>query len=49
MLGTIVTGIALLAVVAGAIWSIRKDKKQGKNPICGVGCEHCNGACHRAK
>ncbi len=41
--GTILISLVLLAVVTGIIFSMVKDKKQGKS-TCGGSCAHC-GAC----
>ena len=41
--GTIIVLAALLIIVAAIIWSLRKQKKQGKFS-CGGNCAHC-GAC----
>lgn len=42
-MGTVGVGIIVLAMVAGAIYSIRKDKKNGKS--C-AGCSGCGGKCN---
>lgn len=49
-LGTILVSGALLAVVAGIIRVMIRDKKQGKSS-CGGNCAHCamGGACHGHK
>ena len=46
-LGTIIMSIILLAIVAGIIWKMYRDKKKGKSS-CGCGCSHCamSGTCH---
>ncbi|MBO4927187.1 MAG: FeoB-associated Cys-rich membrane protein [Clostridiales bacterium] len=48
-LGTIVISLVLLAIVAGIILSIWRDKKKGKSS-CGCNCGHCamSGTCHQA-
>ena len=45
--GTILVVLVLLAVVALAIWKLRKDKKAGTSSSCG--CEHCamHDKCHQ--
>lgn len=45
-MGTAVTGAIVLAVVALAIRSMIKDKKNGKSIQCGGDCSHCGGHCH---
>ena len=49
-IGTILVGLAVLAVVVFIIALKVRDKKKGKSS-CGCGCEHCamNGACHQKK
>jgi len=37
-LGTILTGLVLLAIVAAAILKIRRDKKKNKCAGCPCGC-----------
>ena len=46
--GTIIVTIALIALVAGIVIRMRKDKKQGKSS-CGGNCGCCpmGGACHK--
>lgn len=48
--GTIVTLLAVLAVVAGVIFIMLRDKKQGRSS-CGNKCAHCAmaGKCHSSK
>lgn len=46
-LGTIVVSLVLILLVAGAIRTIRKEKKQGRS-CCGGNCAHC-GACSACK
>lgn len=43
-LGTLITALVLIAIVAAIIFSMRKDKKAGKSS-CGGDCAHCGG-CH---
>lgn len=47
VLGTLIVGLVLAAIVAVIIYSMVKDKKQGKNS-CGCGCSGCpnSGLCH---
>ena len=44
-LGTVVVGAALLAVVAGIVAGMVRDKKSGKSLQCGGDCGKCRG-CH---
>lgn len=46
-LGTILIAAVLIVIVAGIIFSIKKDKKKGKSS-CGCNCAHCAmaGECH---
>lgn len=48
--GTLVLCILLLAVVALIVWSLLRQRKQGKSS-CGCGCAHCamHGSCHSQK
>lgn len=45
ILGTLIVGMLLLAVVALIILSMVKDKKAGKSIQCGGDCSHCGGHC----
>ncbi len=47
-IGTIIVVIILIAVVAGIILWMRRDKKKGKS-TCGCNCSTCqmHGACHQ--
>ncbi|MDE6035627.1 MAG: FeoB-associated Cys-rich membrane protein [Ruminococcus sp.] len=47
-MGTVLTGLVLLGVVALIIGGMVKNKKSGKSS-CGCGCEHCanSSVCHR--
>lgn len=40
-LGTLITSLILILVVAGAIRAIIKDRKNGRSS-CGGNCAHCN-------
>ncbi|MCM1314837.1 MAG: FeoB-associated Cys-rich membrane protein [Prevotella sp.] len=46
-MGTVITALVLLVVIALIIANMIKDKKSGKSS-CGCGCEHCpnSSACH---
>lgn len=44
-MGTVIVGAALIGVVALAIYSMVKDKKNGKSLQCGGDCSQCKG-CH---
>ena len=44
-MGTVVAALIILALVILVIWSMCRDKKQGKSPICGGNCAACHG-CH---
>lgn len=46
-MGTIVVGLLLAAVVALAVRSMIRDKKNGKSLQCGGDCSHCGGHCGR--
>ena len=45
-MGTFITGVVLIGIVALIIRSMIRDKKNGKSLQCGVGCKHCAGHCH---
>ncbi len=49
-IGSIVVVIILLAVIAGIITVMVKDKKKGKSS-CGGNCAHCpmGGSCRKSK
>ncbi len=44
-MGTLIVGLALLAVVVLIVRSMIKDKKNGKSLHCGGDCSHCGGHC----
>lgn len=48
-IGSIVVVTILLAVIAGIITVMVKDKKKGKS-CCGGNCSHCpmGGSCHKS-
>ncbi len=46
--GTIIVSIALIALVAGIVIRMRKEKKQGKSSCgCNCGCCPMAGSCHK--
>ena len=46
-MGTVVVGIIVAGVVALAVRSMVRDKKNGKSIQCGGDCKHCGGGhCH---
>ena len=45
-MGTFIIGILVLALVAIAVRSMIKDKKNGKSIQCGGDCKDCGGHCH---
>ena len=42
--GSILVGLILIALVAGVVIKLRRDKKRGKSS-CGCGCENCPSHC----
>ena len=46
-IGTILIALALVLIVTGIVFKLRKDKKKGVSP-CGGNCSHCQmcGSCH---
>ncbi len=44
-MGTVIVGAVLVVVVALAVYSMIKDKKNGKSLQCGGDCSQCKG-CH---
>lgn len=44
-MGTAIVGAIVIAIVALAIWSMIRDKKNGKSIQCGGDCSKCKG-CH---
>lgn len=46
MLGTMIAGAVVLAIVGAIICSMVRDKKKGKSIQCGGDCKHCGGHCH---
>ncbi len=47
-MATVIISLILLAIVAGIITKMVKDKKAGKSS-CGCGCSNCpmSGECHK--
>ena len=45
-MGTVVVGIIVAGVVALAVRSMVRDKKNGKSLQCGGDCGKCGGHCH---
>lgn len=45
-MGNVIVGAVVLVVVAFAVRSMVKDKKNGKSLQCGGDCKHCGGHCH---
>lgn len=41
VLGTIIVGAVLLAIVGAIVWKMISDKKKGKGS-CSCGCGNCN-------
>ncbi len=46
VIGTAVVAIVVVLLVALAVRSMIKDKKNGKSIQCGGDCKHCGGHCH---
>lgn len=44
-MGTLIVGLALLAIVALIIRSMVRSKKNGKSLQCGCDCRNCGGHC----
>ncbi len=44
-MGTVVVGAIVLGVIALAVRSMVKDKKNGKSLQCGGDCSHCPRNC----
>lgn len=45
MMGNLIVGAALAAIVAFVVRGMIRDKKNGKSLQCGCGCTHCGGHC----
>lgn len=48
-IGTIIVLLVVAVVVAAIITKIVKDKKAGKNVVCGGDCSKCHGCSHSEK
>lgn len=46
VIGTAVVAIVVVLLVALAVRSMIKDKKNGKSIQCGGDCKNCGGHCH---
>ena len=46
-MGTALVSIVLLAIVAGIIRGMIRDRKNGKSIHCGGNCKYCGGHCER--
>ncbi|MCI8835441.1 MAG: FeoB-associated Cys-rich membrane protein [Ruminococcus sp.] len=46
-MGTALVSIVLLAIVAGIIRGMIRDRKNGKSIQCGGDCKYCGGHCER--
>lgn len=44
-MGTVITGVIVVVLVALAVMSMVKDKKAGKSIQCGGDCKKCGGHC----
>ena len=44
-MGTVLVSLILAGIVAGIIWSMIRDKKNGKSIHCGGNCKYCGGHC----
>ena len=44
-IGTVFVGIILLLIVGLIIYSMIRDKKNGKSIQCGGDCKYCGGHC----
>ncbi len=47
-IATVITALLLVLALAGAVWVLVKNKKQGKSS-CGCKCSSCpmSGSCHK--
>lgn len=45
-MGTILVAVIVAAIVGLIIYSMVRDKKNGKSIQCGGDCKHCGGHCH---
>lgn len=46
IMGTILVAVILAVIVGLIIYSMVRDKKNGKSIQCGGDCKHCGGHCH---
>lgn len=46
IMGTILVAVIVAAIVGLIIYSMVRDKKNGKSIQCGGDCKHCGGHCH---
>lgn len=46
IMGTILVAVIVVAIVGLIIYSMIRDKKNGKSIQCGGDCKHCGGHCH---
>lgn len=46
ILGTVIVGLTLVAIIFLIIRSMIRDKKNGKSLQCGGDCKSCGGHCH---
>lgn len=45
-MGTIFVAVLVAVIVGLIIYSMVRDKKNGKSIQCGGDCNHCGGHCH---
>lgn len=45
-MGTIFVAVLVAVIVGLIIYSMIRDKKNGKSIQCGGDCKHCGGHCH---
>lgn len=46
IMGTIFVAVLVAVIVGLIIYSMIRDKKNGKSIQCGGDCKHCGGHCH---
>ena len=46
IMGTILVAVIVAAIVGLIIYSMIRDKKNGKSIQCRGDCKHCGGHCH---
>ncbi|MCI8717276.1 MAG: FeoB-associated Cys-rich membrane protein [Lachnospiraceae bacterium] len=44
-MGTVFTGIIVAGIAGLAVYSMVRDRKNGKSVQCGGNCAHCKGHC----